>query len=192
MDPSELLRKVAGAFESLEVRYLVTGSMATIAFGEPRFTNDIDVVAWLPETKVADYCELFPPPEYYCYPPAVREAVRNRSQFNIIHPSSGLKADIMIPKDSEFDRSRLSRCVWIPTSGTSRARFASPEDVIIKKLDYFKEGGSDKHIRDIAGVLRVRGDRLDRTYIAEWAERLGLASEWRHVLERVSRAGEQG
>jgi hypothetical protein len=63
--------------------------------------------------------------------------------------------------------------------------FASAEDVIIRKMQYFQQGGSDKHVRDIAGVLKIRGDRLDRHYIAEWADRLALRDVWELILTRA-------
>jgi hypothetical protein len=64
--------------------------------------------------------------------------------------------------------------------------YASPEDVILKKMEYFREGESEKHLRDIAGVLRVQGDHLDRAYIANWATRLDLTDVWRSVLSRLT------
>ncbi len=85
MGPSELLHDLAGTLDRLSIRYLVTGSMATIAYGEPRFTNDIDVVVVLREDQVGAICAAFPAPEYYCYEQAVIQAVRQRFQFNIIH-----------------------------------------------------------------------------------------------------------
>jgi hypothetical protein len=188
MEPLELLTKVAGVFETLGIPYLITGSMATIVYGEPRFTNDIDVVAALGEAKIDAFCAAFPAPEFYCYSDAVRQAVKDRSQFNLIHPSSGLKVDVMILRETDFNRSRLSRGVRIPTGAESSARFASAEDVIIKKLEYYREGGSEKHLRDIAGVLKVQGDRVDREYVADWTTKLGLTNEWRLVLTRENEA----
>ena len=184
MEPSDLLRKVADVLESLEVRYLITGSTATIAYGEPRFTNDIDVVAALPEEKVDAFCAAFPAGEFYCSPEAVRDAVKRHFQFNIIHPASGLKVDVMIPAITPFNASRLSRGVRLPGGPAFSVWFASPEDVIIKKLEYYREGGSEKHLRDIAGVLKVRGNRVDRDYISDWTARLGLSAEWRLILDR--------
>jgi hypothetical protein len=61
------------------------------------------------------------------------------------------------------------------------AVFASPEDVILKKLEYHREGGSDKHLRDIAGVLKISGDPLDLAYLDDWSSRLGLADLWAKV-----------
>lgn len=63
--------------------------------------------------------------------------------------------------------------------------FAAPEDVILKKLIYYREGGSEKHIRDIMGVMRVLGNSIDLDHIAQWAKRLGVQTEWESVLQKV-------
>jgi len=93
-------------------------------------------------------------------------------------------------RQSKFDRSRLARARSLATAGTV-ASFASPEDVIVKKLQYFREGGSEKHLRDIAGVLKTQANRIDREYIVEWAARLGLLEEWRLVASRLASPPEQ-
>jgi len=185
MEPSELLRRFAEVLERLSIPYLVTGSMATIAYGEPRFTNDIDVVVDLHLDQVDAFCESFPEPEFYCYRESVVQAVQEQSQFNIIHYGSGLKIDVIIPDQSDFNRSRLARGVRLPGSPDFEVWFASLEDVIIKKLEYYRIGGSEKHIRDITGALKVRAERVDRDYITAWATRLGLADIWQEVLKRV-------
>lgn len=185
MEPSELLMRLAGTLERLQLPYLVTGSMASIAYGESRFTNDIDVVVALPMDQVDAFCQSFPESEFYCYREAVLEAVRQRSQFNIIHFESGLKIDVIIPDDSPFNRTRLGRGVRLPIRGDSEATFSSPEDVIIKKLEFYREGGSDKHLRNIAGVLKVLGERVNRAYITAWATRLRVEDIWQGVLQRV-------
>ena len=182
MGPSELLRHVAEALERLKIPYLVTGSMATIAYGEPRFTNDIDVVAELRREQVEAFCVEFPETEFYCSREAVLDAIKRRGQFNILHPGSGLKVDVFVPAFSAFERSRLSRGVRLPGGTHFLAWFASPEDVIIKKLEYYRQGQSDKHLRDIAGVLKVLGSRVDREYITAWAKSLNLIDEWSLVL----------
>jgi hypothetical protein len=148
--------------DELGIGYLVTRSMATIAYGEPRFTNDIDVVISLCLADVLRFCEAFPAPEFYISQDAVSDAIRQRRQFNIIHPASGLKIDCIIPKDNDFERSRQQRGVRLPVAEGIEVMFASAEDVIIRKMQYFHEGGSDKHLRDITGVLKIQGDRIDR------------------------------
>ncbi len=185
MEPSELLARLTASLARLGVPYLVTGSMASTAYGEPRFTHDIDVVVDSSADRVHDFCAEFPAPEFYCWEPAVVDAVRRRFQFNIIHLESGFKVDVILATDSAFDRSRLARARSLAAVGTV-VSFASPEDVIIKKLQYFQEGGSEKHLRDIAGVLKVQAARIDLGYIADWAARLGLQGEWQLVLSRLS------
>ena len=184
MEQSELLRQTTAALTRLGIPHFVTGGLASIFYGEPRFTNDIDIVVDLPADKIAALCASFSSEEFYLSPEAVSDAVARRRQFNILHPASGLKVDIMMSSGDEFDRGRFARRRELSTSPEHQVSFASPEDVILKKLLYFREGGSDKHLRDIAGILRVSGSALDQQYLAEWAERLGVADLWRHVLER--------
>ncbi len=185
MGPSDLLRRVVDVLERLDIPYLVTGSMATIAYGEPRFTNDIDIVVDLPTEKVNDFCESFPSSEFYYSKVAVQQAVEQHLQFNIIHPQSGLKVDVIIPAKDAFDLSRLGRGIRVAGGSDFSAWFASPEDVILKKLEYFQLGGSEKHLRDIAGVLKIRGNTIDREYLANWVQQLGLTREWDAVLKRA-------
>lgn len=192
MEPSELLRHCVTALERLGLPYFVTGSVATVYYGEPRFTNDIDVVVALPLQRALQFCRAFPPPEFYLSEEAVREAVEHHGQFNIIHPTSGLKIDMMIPSDTPFNESRFARVNRVRPGKDYNAWFAAAEDVILKKLEYYREGGSDKHLRDIAGVLKISGDRVDLTYIASWAARLGLESIWESVKNRVDSSHDPG
>jgi hypothetical protein len=182
---ADLLKVLVGALEKLGVSYLLTGSLATSAFGEPRFTNDIDVVVRLTLAQVPHLCAAFPAPDYYCDQTAAEQAVHQHFQFNILHPASGQKVDVIVASDSEFDRSRLARGVRVPAGPDFEATFSAPEDVIIKKLEYFREGGSDKHLRDIVGVLKVQGERIDRAYLSDWIARLGLQAEWALIEERL-------
>ena len=185
MEQSELLRFVAAVLERLDLRYFVTGSTVTIFYGEPRFTNDIDIVVDLPAIAVAELCRQFPEDEFYVSEEAARDAVRQRSQFNIIHPRSGLKIDVIVPAESEFNRSRFHRARRVHAGADWDASFSSPEDAIIKKMEYFREGGSEKHLRDIAGVLSTSGDDIDSAYIDRWAAKLELTEIWQSIQKRV-------
>lgn len=100
----------------------------------------------------------------------------------------GLKIDLIVAGDSDFDRSRFRRAVVVEPAADFRASFASPEDVILKKMEFYRDGGSDKHLRDIAGILRVSGDRVERAYVEEWASRLGVGEIWAAILERLREA----
>lgn len=181
---AELLRRLAQSLERLEIPYLVTGSVATIHWGEPRFTRDIDVVVELGVPDVRRLIREFPPPEFYVSDEAAEEAVRRRRQFNIIQNASGLKIDVIVARMDAFDRSRFARLRRVDWGGFE-ANVATPEDAILKKLVYFREGGSEKHLRDIAGVLQISGEQVDRAYVASWAERLEVADLWQVVLDRL-------
>jgi hypothetical protein len=186
MEPFDLLKLLVGTLEWLGIDDLVTGSMATIAYGEPRFTNDLDVVIPPPMERVEAFCAAFPEEDFYLSRDAVREAVLRRRQFNIIHFASGLKIDVIVPAEGEFEQSRRQRGRALAVDQDWRARFASPEDVILRKLQHYQMGGSEKHLHEIAGVFKIQGSRLDLRYIADWAERLGVAEIWRELLERMA------
>jgi hypothetical protein len=185
MEQSDLMRKLATELESLGVSYLISGSVASTSYGDPRFTNDIDVVVEL-QTKHLDGLEAaFPVTEFYWSRDAAYEAIRSRFQFNILHPASGLKIDVIVPAGSELDRSRFQRRRRVPTGFGFDVWMSSPEDVILKKMEYYKEGQSEKHIRDILGVLKVQREKIDREYIAFWVERLQLTDIWQAILARA-------
>ena len=185
MGQSELLRYMVERLEGLGICYFVTGSVVTVFYGEPRFTHDVDVVVAMTPAQAPAFCRQFPAPEFYVSEEAARQAAATRGQFNIIHPGSGLKIDVIVPADTPFNRSRFARATRVSPAPDYQASFATPEDTIIKKMEYYREGGSEKHLRDITGVLKVGGDQIDRAYIAQWAGQLGLAPIWQAVLERL-------
>jgi hypothetical protein len=187
LEPSELLKRVVIVLENKQLRYFVTDSIASMYYGEPRMTLDVDVVVDLPLTRVKEFCSAFAKDEYYVSEDAARDAVRRFSQFNILHGESGLKVDVIIPDAGEFNASRLRRARRVHPFPGLEASFSSAEDVILKKLDYYREGQSEKHVRDIASMLKVSGDKLDFGYIEQWVQRLDLMSEWRVMLKRVKK-----
>ena len=186
MELSRLLRRLVEVLSGLGVRYFVTGSVASISYGEFRLTNDIDIVIDLRMEHVEPFCSAFPDPDFYLSHPAVTSAIRRRFQFNILEPDTGMKVDVMILADTDFARSCLDRAVLAPIPGAVEAWFSSPEDIILNKLLFYREGRSDKHIRDIAGVLKVQAERIDRVYILGWVEHFGLQAEWQLALDRVA------
>lgn len=188
MGPSELLQKLVGDLDALSVPYRIVGSVASTTYGEPRFTNDIDVVVDLHLTDVERFCASFPAEEFYCYRDAVIEAVRQRRQFNIIHYESGIKVDIFLPQTGFEGEAFFTRGCRVAVLPGLDAWIASPEDVILKKLEYYREGGSEKHIRDIAGILKVQQERIDHEYLVATLRRLGLEEILVEVLARIAGA----
>ena len=122
---------------------------------------------------------------------ALRRAVQRRGTFNVIHTPSSLKIDVIVAADTHFNRNRFERARRVRPDEGLEASFATAEDVILKKMDFFREGGSEKHLRDITGILMVSGDQLDYEYIENWADQMGLETIWRTIryLLRQSRRG---
>jgi len=185
MGQSELLAFLCKHLEQIGIRYFITGSQATIAYGEPRFTNDIDVVVELNGSNWELFCSGFPEEEFYLSREAAREAVAQCRMFNIIHPTSGLKIDVMIPEQTSFNQLRLQRGVRLHLATGGMATFASPEDIIVKKMEWHSMGGGERHLGDIEGILRVRGEAVDRDYIAKHALLLGVHDIWQAILEKI-------
>lgn len=170
--------------ERLGFPYFVTGSTAGIVYGEPRLTNDVDIVIALSLGDVPAFVAAFPLDEFYCPPEEVLALEVRRGQrghCNLIHHDSGFKADIYIAFD-ELHRWALGHRRAVDLDGL-RMSVAPVEYVILRKLDYFREGGSEKHVRDIRGMLDVSGSQIDGTVLEHWIARLGLAATWRRVLD---------
>jgi hypothetical protein len=181
------MQKAALFLERVGVPYRIVGSMASMAYGEARFTNDIDILVDLREDQAETVSQEFPAPDYYVSPAAVREAIRDRRQFNIIHVPSGLKLDIIQRKDSEFGSLDITAGQRLKSEGLYDAWFGSPENVILMKLRYFHEGGGEKHLRDIASMLLIQGASIDREYLAKWAAQLDVLTVWEFVNQAVNR-----
>lgn len=181
MEPSDLIANAAAILDRLGIDYLITGSMASIVYGEPRFTNDVDIAIRATPDQAATLAAAFPEPDFYASVDAARTAAAGHHQFNVIHPASGLKIDFMIPNDDAFNKSRFGRARPISVTAGSHAMYASPEDVIIRKLQFYKLGGSDKHLRDIRSMLRMNANRIDSAYIEKWAASEGVTEIWQLV-----------
>ncbi|MGH7151314.1 MAG: hypothetical protein ACREIU_11485 [Planctomycetota bacterium] len=174
--------------EDVGVEYLVVGSSASMVYGEPRLTRDVDVVVDLRDDQVASLLRRFPAPDFYASEEGARRAVAHRDMFNVIHPGSGLKIDLIVRKADAFDDSRFRRKRRFRVLPDRSVSFASPEDVILKKLVFYRQGGSEKHLRDVAGILQVSGRTVDRRYLSIWVRRLRVADVWEAVLTRVETA----
>jgi len=164
-------------FESAGIPYMVVGSVASIIYGEPRMTKDMDLVVAISPMHARSFDKLFPNTEYYCPPPEViRDEIVRQGQFNLVHHKSGLKIDIMIQKSTAHARTEFERRQLVDIMGNIHAYFARPEDIIIKKLEYFREGESEKHLTDIRGILA--NTTVDDNYLSAWIATLNLSVFW--------------
>lgn len=179
-----LIQYLTKAFRELQIDFFLTGSTASSFYGAPRSTNDVDVVALLEEKHITDLFRLFPSTDFYLSDIAIHQAIRDRSQFNILHPSSGLKIDVMIPEDNEFNASRFRRKKESVPLTEGMTAIASEDDVILMKMKYYSEGGSDKHLADIAGIIAFSGNNIDLEYLNYWADRLGVNDIWRKIKNK--------
>jgi hypothetical protein len=167
------------------VRYMVSGSLASVHYGEPRLTLDVDLVVHITDAEAAAFAALFPVAEYYVPPMDVVAVEVNRptrGHFNVIHLATGQKADFYPSRqhscwDWAWQGRRLERV------GDAEIYFAPPEYVILWKLEFFREGGGEKHLRDIRGMLLVTGAAIDRTLLDHACAELGLTSIWRVAQE---------
>lgn len=186
MQPTELARIVANVCDEINCQYYVTGSLASSNYGAFRTTHDVDIVIELPSWHVIRFCSHFPAPDWYVDSESAMQAVRSDAMFNILHIPTGLKADVMPVKDNAFDECRLSRARPQTLPDGTQVMFAAPEDVILKKLEFYRDGRSEKHIRDITAMFIVSRDIIDIAYIRRWVLRTGVDAEWRHVCTLVN------
>lgn len=178
MTQTELLRFALNLLEGLDIPYAIVGSFATAVWGDARMTRDIDIVVQLAGEKIDGLCAAFPPDDFYVSRQAARDAVSQRGQFNVIDFRSGNKIDFMIAGRSEWASRQLTRRRRVQFAPDIEGFVAAPEDVIIGKLVYYQDGGSEKHLRDIASILSQDDGDVDRLYIAEVANLLGLTTIW--------------
>jgi hypothetical protein len=168
----QVILAVLAAMEQSGITCAVGGSVASSVYGVPRYTQDADLTAEPFPGREDAFARWFGP-EYYVSPDAVRQAVRDRGSFNIIHTPSGFKVDVFIQKRRPFDANLLARRLTktdLDPAG-SPVPVLSPEDVLLHKLEWFRLGGgtSDRQWGDVLGVLRVQAGRLDDAYLDHWA-----------------------
>lgn len=179
--PGELL-VFAARLNSLGAEYMITGATAAIIYGQPRVTNGLDVVLALPETQIVALLAAFPESEFYVPPESViriEQARPLRGHFNILHHESGYKADIYLVGRDPLHAWALPQRRSIEWSQEVALPVATPEYVILRKLEFFREGGSTKHPADIRAILATTA--LDHAAIADWAARLGLSELWDQI-----------
>lgn len=170
MEQEELLIKIAGILEKLNIPYAVTGGIAVSVWGRARFTADIDIAVELFPEKLKDLASelLKIDKDVYVDELSMQRALEKKGEFNFIHPASGLKVDFWVLKGTSFDKKEVERKISREFSGTS-VSFISPEDLILRKLLWYKMTESDRQLEDIKSVLE-RQKKLDIKYIKKWAK----------------------
>jgi len=177
-EPVEVTLKVTGVLEKLGVPYLIGGSLASSLYGMVRSTQDSDVITGMRAEHVGPFVEALQD-EFYIDEEMIAESIQRNSSFNIIHRETMFKVDVFIPRPRPFLQSQLSRAQrkTFTLEAEISAQFASPEDVVLAKLERYRLGGevSDGQWRDVLGVLKTRAGELDLDYLHKWAGELKVA-----------------
>jgi len=180
-DPFQFAARIARLLDSLGIRYVIGGSVASSFYGEPRSTLDLDVMIEADEAGARSLAEALQG-EFYVDADAAVEAVQHGSTFNAIHVASAMKVDFFIAENEDAVRTQLDRRRGLDVEDTV-LWFYAPEDIIVRKLVWFRMGGevSERQWNDVTNVLRVLRDRLDDAYLARAAEAFGVADLLAHA-----------
>ena len=182
--PTEL-SLFAQRLESIGAPYMVTGATAAILYGQPRVTNDLDVVLSLDDSHRAALLRAFPETEFYVPPESVirtEQARSHRGHFKLIHPESGYKADIYLAGDDPLHKWALPLRRKLAWSAGSEVAIAPPEYVVLRKLEFYREGGSTKHVSDIRAIRDITG--VNEAILHPWLDRLGLFTLWNEIAAK--------
>jgi hypothetical protein len=162
---------------------MVSGSVAVIVYGEPRLTHDVDLIVVLVQEHIARLPEAFPPEEFYCPPPEVirvEVAREQRGHFNLIHQATGFTADVYLAGRDPLHEWAFARVRRLEVEGEPLL-VAPPEYVIVRKLEYFREGGSEKHLRDIRSMLDTSPELIQRDELERLIADRGLDGAWKQA-----------
>jgi hypothetical protein len=178
MNPFEIASEVTEFLEQEGVEYFLGGSLASTLYGEPRFTQDVDIVVRLRPAHVSQIVQQFQG-GYYLSSTALEDAIRLKQSANLIHLKTNFKIDLIVSRERPFEMSRFQRRVRRTVAGR-QFWFCSPEDIVLVKLEWYRDSGEalDRQLRDIQTVLMVQ-EGLDLGYLRSWADKLDV----RELLE---------
>ena len=181
--PAALLKTIVDALDRNQIPYMVVGSFASTFHGEPRTTQDLDLVIDPTIDSLQRLVSELDPSEFYVDADTARDALDRRTMFNIVEMATAWKVDLVIRRARPFSIEELARRQRVTMLGVEVAA-ATAEDTIIAKLEWAKAGNSDRQLDDVAGILRVRGADIDQAYIAAWVSALQLESQWERARAR--------
>lgn len=185
MTVQDLLSRLVATLEAAEIPYMLTGSYASSIHSIPRATRDIDIVIFPNRDQLTAFMRSLSPESYHRDLDEAIDALRRRSQFNVIDYSTGWKVDFIIPRLDEFHEEEFARRRVIDVDGLHLS-VVSPEDIVIAKLQWAKLGESERQIEDAATVLRAQSLTMDRAYVEKWVRKLGLEHQWHLALAKLT------
>ncbi len=182
-DLADFLARLTAKLSAAGIPFMLVGSVAASYHGHPRSTFDIDLVVEANEEALCLFARSLGD-GYYVDENAIRDAVRMRSVFNVIDETSGFKADLIVRKERPFSRTEFGRRVRVWIVDTI-VEMATPEDVILSKLEWSKLGASERQFTDALLVARMQGKSLDFAYLEKWSKELGVADLWSNIKKII-------
>jgi len=166
----EVLQDAVARLEGAGIAYMLTGSVALSYYAEPRMTRDVDLVVELADRDAKSVVALFAP-DYYVSEADVGQAIASRTMFNVLHLGKVVKLDFIVRKDTAYRRREFERRKHVPMPGFE-AWIVSREDLILSKLVWAKESGSELQMRDVRALLAAN---VDEAYLRGCADELSVA-----------------
>lgn len=193
-DILDAIRPFVEVLEQLGVGYYIGGSVASSAMGIPRSTLDADIIADIRFEHIQPLVVMLEN-EYYIVDSMIEDAIKRRASFNIIYLKNSIKLDVFILSGGAFAASEFRRRQAIPLGESDYIRdyeVASPEDIILHKLDWYKMGGnvSERQWLDVLGIFKLNGAALDLLYMKKWAANLGITDLLEQALEDAGLSGD--
>lgn len=176
----DFLARLTAKLTDVHVPYMVVGSFASSFHGVPRSSRDLDLVIDPEPASLQAFLAALPAEQYYADQETALDALKRRSQFNVIDMATAWKADLIIRRSRPFSLEEMRRRVDGDLAG-AHVFIASAEDTLLSKLEWAKQGGSDLQLRDAAGIVEVHAGTLDRRYVERWVRDLGLEDLWARV-----------
>ena len=174
---------VVDVLEAVGADYVIWGGVAAVAYGEQRFTHDMDVVIRLNADDAHFMAKALEEDGYHVSLPSMLDALLG-GYFNVIHLETNIKVDFFVPRTDSILHWAFQHRRRLPFDEVRQASYMSPEAVILTKLRAHQDNGSTRHLDDIEGILRVSGPGLDLAYVDREAARIGAFGTWRELLEK--------
>lgn len=183
MTLASLLQRVVAILDEAKIPYMLTGSLAAAYYATPRATQDIDLVVEAMPTQLSTLTELLSLEGFYVSSAAAKEASIHQGQFNAIDPETGWKVDFIVRRSRPFSVSEFERRT--PQTALGLELFmATPEDLVIAKLEWAKKGESELQLKDVRAILKAAAPQFDWSYVDRWIRELGLEDQWQAVRPR--------
>jgi hypothetical protein len=189
MSVSDVFLRITTALDQAGIAYMLSGSFASAYYGTPRSTRDIDLVIEATPAQLRALVQSLPGERYYVDLDAALQAQKRQSLFNVIDLATGWKVDLIIRKSRAFSAEEFRRRRPADLHGLTMF-VATVEDVILSKLEWSKLSQSQRHIQDVAAILRTRWETLDQTYLEKWVSELALEKQWNEAQLAAGPEGE--